>query len=202
MIQPSRARRHLSLGFLFGILLLSLAVNVVVLLMLNSHNLRYRFVRTDNWQVIAGSTDVSVLPAFAKIADEQRFAEVADPRRRCDAVVKWLRNFVTRASDDGNLGPESLLRHARSGGGTLCAGMTVLGRNLMCAAGVETRTVWLFRDLFGRDSHSVIEARIGSRWGMIDPSLGFEFETEGANWRPSRRFEEASLSRARANSSR
>ncbi|XAM01112.1 transglutaminase domain-containing protein [Phycisphaeraceae bacterium D3-23] len=103
----------------------------------------------------------------------------------CLAGLRWL---VEQCPADGKADDEHAAGDARFDPVLFpqthrphCGEIAAVYRGVLAALGVESRTVWLRKNVFDpHDSHVSVEARIDGRWVLIDPTFHATFvDAEG-----------------------
>jgi hypothetical protein len=155
-------------GILLGIGLASLAISAVALLMLPDLRTRLR-VAMDRREL--ATKVLASEPFSSRIATEPWASGLESERAR--EAIKWVRARVRSYGPEPTSEPAALLAAVEAGAPAICSGMTILARAVLAAAGLESRTVLLRRNLFDPfDAHSTVEVRLDEGWSVVDPTFG------------------------------
>jgi hypothetical protein len=87
------------------------------------------------------------------------------------ATLRWVMSQTAKVEHNSAEGGWAVLQSIRQGAGMLCASTAELFRDALLAVDVPARKVFLIRDVFGGDSHATVEAWVGGKWRLYDPTF-------------------------------
>lgn len=87
------------------------------------------------------------------------------------ATLRWAMSQTDRVEPNAARGGWAVLQSVRRGAGMLCASTAELFRDALLALDVPARKVFLFRDVFGGDTHATVEAWVDGKWRLYDPTF-------------------------------
>jgi len=100
-----------------------------------------------------------------------------DGEQKVLATLRWVMSQTDKVEHNSSEGGWAVLQSVRRGEGMLCASTAELFRDALLALDVPARKVFLFRDVFGGDSHATVEAWVKEKWRMYDPTFHIALKT-------------------------
>lgn len=96
-------------------------------------------------------------------------------------ILWWWMNQVTAKEKQSGLSAAEVLLAVEAGRGLICTGLSLGYQEALAAFGFKTRRVALSRNLTSTfDTHVTVEAKIGRRWVILDPTFNVGFERGGS----------------------
>jgi hypothetical protein len=143
---------------------------------------RFRLVEVESFQEVLAPS-VGAYSDYVAQLDQQGIGSINNPNDRYLALLSWTMSQV-RSVDAyrGPRDPESLLMAVQSGSGALCDNMCSIYLAAAGASDSPARVVWLFKDLFSGDTHSVVEVLRDGKWVLLDPTFGVSYQDRRGAW--------------------
>ena len=110
------------------------------------------------------------LPRLHKVLDTEGITKLRGEARVL-ATLQWVMSRTDRVEQNFARGGWAVLQSVQGGRGMLCASTAELFRDALLALDVPARMVFLFRDIFGGDSHATVEAWVDGKWRLYDPTF-------------------------------
>lgn len=119
---------------------------------------------------------VPIYDDYRNMIKNQPWLRNPDPVTQAVEALQWTMNQVRKVDynpqgDD----PEALLKSVKAGSGALCGDMADLYRHTLAVAGIPSRKIWLYRDLFSLDTHATVEVFLNGKWVLMSPTFGVYF---------------------------
>lgn len=110
----------------------------------------------------------------------QEWSKTDNPEEKSIKALQWLMGKINSYPVHTNIRKNSssallgLIEQDKKG--LICYNMAQLYSDILYAAGVQSRIVFLQRNIFDmRDTHATVEAFINGRWVIFDPTFGVSF---------------------------
>lgn len=174
--QPQYHQYHrLNLTWAISILSILMLLDIWGGYQLLGRNLWVRIIKVKSLQSIQVKP-VKVYDDYRQKVVRQSWSQNQDPMRQSVQALQWTMNQVQKVGynpqgDD----PVALLKSVGAGKGALCGDMADLYRHVLAVIGRPSRKIWLYRDLFSRDSHATVEVFLNGKWVLISPTFGVYF---------------------------
>jgi hypothetical protein len=165
---PSKGRKKLA----FTILLLT-CVELCGGYVVWKYKLQYRYTAVPSLGALPVPDAPNDPPLFKSRMANQSWAASASPQEKSVAALRWTMAKVLIVADNGKgHDAEALLRSVENGNGAICSQMAVIYSAALATLGMPSRTVWLFRNFPGGDTHTLVEVAFNGRWVIMDPTFG------------------------------
>lgn len=166
---------NLKLNWGLTVLILLIFFNLWGCYQLCVRNLWVRTIKVKSLQSLTVNR-IEAQDYYQKKIINQSWARDKNPMNQYIGALQWTMNQVRKVgyNSQGD-NAVTLLKSVESGGGALCGDMADLYRNVLAAIGKPSRKVWLYRDLFGWDSHATVEVFLNDKWTLICPTFGVSF---------------------------
>src|SRR4051812_30860367 len=152
-------------------------VDVISSLVLWKHGLFYRFIEVPSLSSIEPPRAASPFSSFRSQLEAESWFRDSDVRTKYVGTLRWSMDQVTSVEPASvSTDAEALLKAVRSGEGALCDQMSLLYTAGLASLGLPARTVWLYRNLPSRDTHSFVEVPLNGKWVILDPTFGVVYE--------------------------
>ncbi len=143
-----------------------------------SHGIRFQLIEVPSLQ----SLQVASVEVSGLYKDEMAnlpWVKAGDKKQQYVGALQWTMNQVKKVSKNSvKKDPEKLLKSVKAGEGALCYQMSLLYLNALAAINLPARRLFLTSNLWGGDTHSIVEVLWDSKWIVMDPTFGVYFSNK------------------------
>jgi hypothetical protein len=139
-------------------------------------SLKYRYVEVQSLQSLFPFDTSTTAPIYTAVLRRDSITRRGTDRQKYLRALQWTMNQVSVIGDNhSGHDPEELLKSVRQGDSALCSDMARLYTAALNGLGLPSRTVWLFRNFPGGDTHTTVEVLIDHKWIVLDPTFGIYY---------------------------